>query len=87
MAGKAGLPLRGHDESHDSFNRGNFLELLDLRSVDNQPLRKYLDNETITFTSADVQNELIEIIGDLIQKNIVDTIKTGGAFSFISYST
>ena len=81
--GKQGLPLRGHDESHDSLNRGNFLELLDLRSVDNQALRKYLDNETFTYTSADVQNELIEIIGDLIQKNIVDTIKTSGAFSFI----
>jgi hypothetical protein len=81
--GKQGLALRGHDESMDSQNRGNFLELLELRSVDCPALKKYLQIETFKYTSPDVQNELIEIIGQLILKPIIAEINATGVFCLI----
>jgi len=39
---KQGLPFRGHDESNESTNRGNFIELLNM----------FTDPETITKLSA-----------------------------------
>jgi len=59
---KQGLTVRGHDESSDSEDRGNFLELLELRSRDCPILKKYLNCETFTYTSPGVQNEIIQIV-------------------------
>jgi hypothetical protein len=81
--GKQGLSLRGHDESLESANRGNFLELLELRSRDCPSLKSYLASETFTYTSPDIQNELIEIICAHIQKDIVDNVNKSAAFSFM----
>lgn len=64
---KQELPLRGHDESSTSINRGNYLELLEL-------IRQYdsiLDNdlkESTVFrgTSSAIQNDIIASLGSLI---------------------
>ena len=81
--GKQGLPLRGQNEGTDSQNRGNFLELLSLRSVDSPALNNYFDKEKFTYTSANVQNELIEIIREIIQSKIVRNVIESKAFSIV----
>ena len=43
-----GLAFRGHSESKDSANRGNFLELMDVLSEYSHELRTFLDKEHIT---------------------------------------
>ncbi|XP_062511827.1 uncharacterized protein LOC134187691 [Corticium candelabrum] len=48
--GRQSIALRGHDETEDCTNRGNFLELLHLRASDNPELEQHLQG-TFTFSS------------------------------------
>ena len=64
---KQGLAFRGHDESPESLNRGNFLELINFQY--NSELKTHLDQKkTFTYTSKIVQNEIIEIVSNAIIK-------------------
>ena len=65
-----GLAFRGHDESKSSSNRGNFLELMDLLGEYSSELRSFLDKETITYTSHDPQNDLIECVYEEVKTEI-----------------
>ncbi|KAF0715097.1 zinc finger MYM-type protein 1-like [Aphis craccivora] len=72
---KQELPLRGHDETSTSINRGNYLELLEL-------IRQYdpiLDNhlkESIVFrgTSSAIQNDIIVSLGTLITNRLKEEL-------------
>ena len=61
--------VRGHRENEDSTNKGNFLESLELRSIDNELIRRKKDE--LQYTHYDIQNEII----DLIQQQIINQIK------------
>lgn len=61
--GKQNLALRGHNESIRSFNRDNFLELLELRSHDmDEDIKTLIKSPVHSYKSAKVQNEIIECI-------------------------
>ncbi|KAM1253096.1 hypothetical protein ACFX2J_041025 [Malus domestica] len=56
-----GLPFRGHDESENSLNQGNFLEILRWLSHSNEGIKAVtLENapENLKLTSPDVQNDI-----------------------------
>ncbi|XP_020268164.1 zinc finger MYM-type protein 1-like [Asparagus officinalis] len=77
-----GCALRGHDESLDSANRGNFIELLKYSATLNvQVAEVILENApgNASYTSAMVQNQIMKIMGDLVRKNICEKI---GDFKF-----
>ena len=46
-----GLAFLGRDESYESSDRGNVLELMDTLGDYSHELRVFLDNERITYTS------------------------------------
>ena len=71
--GRQCLPLRGHDETDHSLNRGNLLELLELLSRTCPDLKRHLQGRT-HYTSPSSQNAMIKLIGDNIQNTIVKTI-------------
>ena len=59
--GKQELAFRGHDESKDSGNKGNYLELLEFLAEYDSPLRSHLDSATVFIgTSNKIQNDLIQ---------------------------
>ena len=66
--GKLGLPFRGHDESDDSKNRGNYMELLELVRKYDQTLDEHLSSSSGQFkgTSKDIQNDLIRCVHDVV---------------------
>lgn len=66
---KQGLPLRGHDESENSKNKGNFLELIDLIATFVPSFKKYVESKSYLHHS--YQNELIEIIANRLIKIIL----------------
>ena len=80
--GKQTLPLRGRREGETSTNKGNFLELVELRCHDNEQLR-YFMRRSVTYTSPKIQNEIINIIGAQIQEQIVSEIKASGPYGII----
>ena len=60
------LGLRGHEESVDSIDRGNYVELVHLLRKYDHKLNVYPENSTVfTGLSNRVQNDLIHSISDV----------------------
>ncbi|CAF0940276.1 unnamed protein product [Adineta steineri] len=78
---KQGLPFRGHREDNESLNKGNLLELLELRSLDNELIKKKLS--ILKYTHHSIQNELLLIIQQHILSEIVSEIKVSRYFSIM----
>ena len=58
-----GLAFRGHDESEESSNRGNFIELLKWLAANNEEVDKFVLKNApgnCTLTSPDIQKEIIQ---------------------------
>ena len=77
---------RAELDSSCDVNRGNFLELLNLRCKDipwlslklNQQLKKHAQ-----WTSPVIQNELLQIIADLIRERIVNDVRASEWYGII----
>lgn len=82
---RQGLALRGDDETDDSLNRGNFLELLSLlSSIDPDFDEKCkISPANAKYTSAEVQNELINIAANQIRKNICHEATDAGMIAIM----
>ena len=65
---KQNIAMRGHDENSSSLNRGNFLELYDLRS---QELKVFLDKRQYNYKTPAAQNELLNVIASEIRSVII----------------
>lgn len=89
FCGRQSIALRGHDESADSKNRGNFLELMKLRSKDSNLIKKfYIEHRNnFQYTSATFQNELLSIIGEQIKLHIAKEVKEANVFAIIADET
>lgn len=63
------ISLRGHRESVESNNRGNFLEILSLLARHDPVVEQYLHNNprNATYTSPDIQNTLLKVVGKIIR--------------------
>eukprot|EP00732_Lithocolla_globosa_P001241 Lithocolla_globosa_v1_NODE_583_length_3681_cov_15.345284.p1 type:complete len:543 gc:universal NODE_583_length_3681_cov_15.345284:3050-1422(-) len=78
------ISQRGHDESDESLNRGNFLEVLTLLSKHDEIIsRKLQGPQNGTYTSAEIQNELIEIMAEMVTEEICEEIREAGCFSVL----
>ncbi|XP_008692634.1 zinc finger MYM-type protein 1 isoform X1 [Ursus maritimus] len=86
--GKQCLPLRGNDQSISSVNKGNFLELLEIRAKDKGEEVFRLTNSQVDFyNSTQIQNDIIEIIKTEMLQDIVNEINVSSAFSIICDET
>ena len=69
--GQQELAFRGHDESENSLNRGNYLQLLKLLATEESFIRDHLESNTVfKGTSPDIQNELIDAVSIAIKEQI-----------------
>ena len=84
--GRQNIPFRGRHESEGSLNKGNFLELLNLRALDNPDLALHLKG-TFTYTSPKIQNEIIALCGRRIQRGIVEEVRKSGCYGLICDET
>lgn len=80
---KQGLAIRGHDESKDSVNRGNFLELCSLLGRFDCNFDTRL-NKSLNLTSHETQNDLLGIAAGLLMQNISDDVHKVGFFCLIA---
>ena len=81
------LPFRGHDESEDSKNQGNFLALLKFLCKHNDEINGVsLKNapENNKLTSPTIQKDICNAASFLVTRAIVEDI--GGDFSFFFYT-
>lgn len=69
--GKQEQSFRGHDESVDSLNKGNYLETLSLLAMEEGIMKDHLEsNSVFKGTSSEVQNDLIESVTVAINEKI-----------------
>jgi len=72
---KQELPLRGHDESSTSINKGNYLELLELIRQYDPILDNHLKESTVfRGTSSAIQNNIIASLGTLITNRLKEEL-------------
>ena len=65
---RQGLALRGHTE-----DSGNFVQLLELRAADSPELQRWLKRKE-SFTSHDVQNEILELLSHEVIRDITTDV-------------
>jgi hypothetical protein len=59
------LSFHGHNESEESSNRGNFIELLKWLATNNVEVDKYVLKNALgncTLTSLDIQKDIINVV-------------------------
>ncbi|XP_053398293.1 zinc finger MYM-type protein 1-like [Mercenaria mercenaria] len=81
FCGRQNIALRGHED-----DMGNFKALLKFQAKHNNVLNTHLqegDPRTM-YTSPNIQNELIGIIGHMISSQIVNRCNSAGVFGFIA---
>lgn len=91
LCGRQNIALRGNIDSGKIYdecietNDGNFRSLLRFKSLTDSILDKHLKNTTsfASYTSPNVQNEIITICGNLIQENILKKIRNAKYFSIL----
>ncbi|KAG6730395.1 hypothetical protein I3842_01G077400 [Carya illinoinensis] len=72
-----GCAFRGHDETFDSKNRGNFLEILKLLASYNDKVGKLvLENapKSSKYTSPQIQKEILEVLAKKVRNKIREDI-------------
>jgi hypothetical protein len=60
---RQGLAFRGHDESEESSNRGNFIELLKFLAANSEEVDKYVQNNVpsnCSLTRPKIQAQVIQ---------------------------
>lgn len=73
--GKQESSFRGHDESDESLNKGNYIELLQFLANYDQVLSQHLKTATVfKGTSAVIQNDLIDALASVISDHIKSDI-------------
>ena len=80
LCGRQNIPLRGHVEE-----RSNFFAILHEIAKTDQVLSDHLEfsaNTRVTYTSPDIQNELIELCGAEILNQLVDACKRSPCFAY-----
>ena len=79
------IALRGHDESMKSLSRGNFLEILKLIASHDEVVNERLTcgPRNAIYTSPIIQNELLHIMGEMVQSIICCKIREAGLFSIL----
>lgn len=80
--------FRGHRESQDSVNRGNYVELISLLAKYNPELKNHLDTASVfSGLSNYIQNDLIMAISSILTKKITSEIQNSEFVAIICDET
>ena len=86
LCARQNIPLRGHDESSGSNNKGNYIEILELLlslvPELSAQFRSLPDNAK--YTSKVIQNDLLKAASDVVLKKVTDEVKEAEGFAVIA---
>ena len=68
---RQGLPIRGDGNEIDS----NFTQLLKLKGEDDPSILDWLERKANKYTSPEVQNDLLKVMGTLVRRKISDSLQ------------
>jgi len=78
--GCQGLSFRGHDESPNTENRGNFCAFLEEMTEIDDNLKVKIQRRYGHYLPPVYQNDLIRVFGDRVRRTIVDEVKVANFF-------
>lgn len=81
---KQGISFRGHDESEDSNNKGNFIECLNLLTEFDPFLSSYNAPSKVSYISPLSQNEVIQCCSEEIKASILDELKSAEFYAIMA---
>uniref|UniRef100_I3KZS0 HAT C-terminal dimerisation domain-containing protein n=1 Tax=Oreochromis niloticus TaxID=8128 RepID=I3KZS0_ORENI len=82
--GKQGISFRGHDETEESDNKGNFRECMTLLEKFDPFLQRYTPPSNTTYISCSSQNEMIECCSQEVTAAIVHEIKESQMYAIMA---
>ena len=85
LCAKQNLALRGHDESKESSNPGNFLAVFELLARHDHELFKRIETlpGNVSYKSPEIQNALIQLMADMVREKICSEVQRSGYFCLI----
>ncbi len=89
LCARQDISLRGHREAMDSTNRGNFLEMLSLVAKHDDSVQQHIKNNprNATYTSPDIQNALLNVMGTIVRNEITSSVRDATYFSIMADET
>ncbi|KAI6659732.1 Zinc finger MYM-type protein 1-like [Oopsacas minuta] len=77
LCSRTEISLRGHDESIESNNRGNFLEILDVVADHDTLVKKRMEmgQKNAKYLSGIIQNEILNVMGNMVRDFICTDIR------------
>ena len=89
LCARQDLALRGHHELKESSNRGNFIEILHIVAEHDKIVKDKLQNgpRNAIYTSPNIQNSLLNILGDMARSIICKGVHEVGFFSHLADET
>ena len=79
------IALRGHRESVNSLNRGNFLEIFKLVASHDEVVSERLTYgpKNALYTCPSIQNDLLKLMGKMVQSIVCCKVREAGLFSIL----
>ena len=81
--GQQAIALRGDGDESSS----NFQQLLRLRAEDNPKITEWLERKCDTYTSPEIQNKMLKIMGLQILRGIANDIQSARFFTLMADET
>jgi len=81
-----GIGLRGHRELERSLNKGNFMEILQLVALHDKSVQDRLRQgpRNCMYTSPEIQNSLLHVMGEMVRKKICESVQQAGWFTLMA---
>ena len=85
LTGQQSIAQRGHTKNDENVNTGNFLGLLKLINNHDPIVAQNCVNlpKNAKYTSPKIQNEVLQLLADMIRKQIIEEVKSSEHFALI----
>uniref|UniRef100_A0A3Q1H4Y5 TTF-type domain-containing protein n=1 Tax=Acanthochromis polyacanthus TaxID=80966 RepID=A0A3Q1H4Y5_9TELE len=82
------IAQRGHRETEEVDNRGNFLEILEMIAKHDPVVQKKMKGkQNAKYTSSVIQNEILECLANTVREEIIQEVKESEVFPVIADET
>uniref|UniRef100_A0A6Q2XCH7 TTF-type domain-containing protein n=1 Tax=Esox lucius TaxID=8010 RepID=A0A6Q2XCH7_ESOLU len=82
------ISQRGHRETADADNKGNFLEILNLIGDHDPTVKKKLAGpQNAKYTSHHIQNEILDTLAEMVCVSIINEVKESEVFAIMADET
>nr|XP_054594234.1 zinc finger MYM-type protein 1-like [Nothobranchius furzeri] len=88
LTARQNIAQRGHNESEESNNKGNFREILEMVANHDPAVKRRLTSiHNAKYTSKIIQNEVLDCLAEMVRSEIIEEVKSSQYFSIMADET